>query len=127
MTARSESQHQAALIRWLDSVAALRWPNLAMFDGRLPYFHVRNEAARGRAWRPGNRKGVPDLFLAVPGAASNGAGQRAHGLFVELKATGGRASPEQAAWIDYLTRAGYDARVCHGHAAAIAAIEEHLG
>ena len=119
----SESQHQSAFVKWLDTVAVLRWPELAKIAGRLPYFHIRNEAARGRRWRTGCSKGVPDLFLAVASMDEH----LKHGLFIEMKAGRNTTSPEQDMWITWLRGEGYVAAVCHGADAAIEAVTEYLG
>ena len=55
----------------------------------------------------GVRAGVPDLFLPYPSG-------RYHGLFLEMKADGGRLQPAQREWIDALNNAGYFATVAFG-------------
>ena len=119
----SESQHQSALVKWLDAVAVKIWPGLLLPDGRLPYFHIRNEAARGRGWRAGCRKGVPDLFFPIASMDEH----LLHGLFIEMKADVGRTSPEQDMWLSWLKSERYATAVCYGADAAIEAITEYLG
>lgn len=67
----------------------------------------------------GVRRGVPDLTLAV-------ARQGFHGLFIEMKAKGGRVDPEQHALADLLRRQGYNVIIAWSDAEAIKAIEGYL-
>ena len=68
----------------------------------------------------GATAGVPDLFLPVPTS-------QYHGLFIEMKRTkGGKVSPEQKEWLEYLNSAGYRAVVCKGFLEAKAVIESYL-
>jgi hypothetical protein len=52
---------------------------------------------------------------------------RHHGLYIELKAQGGRVSDEQKEWIAALRAQGYRAEVCVGADAAWGVICEYLG
>lgn len=113
----TEEQEQVAVMHWAAMMAG-RWPELRML------FHVPNggkrsktEAARFRA--AGVRSGVPDLFLPC---ARGGY----HGMWIEMKAVGGRVSAEQARWLRELQAAGYLCRVCYGAGAAIAELERYM-
>lgn len=88
----------------------------AMQSGKYPellsLFHIPNggkrdarEAARFK--RMGVRAGVPDMFLPVPRG-------KYHGLFIELKAKGGKVSKNQTEWLKILAESGYAACVCFG-------------
>lgn len=88
-------------------------------------FHIPNESVGGQAWLIRNRQmgvknGVPDLFLPIPMKGY-------HGLFIEMKATGGRVRPEQKNWIDALTAFGYMAVVARGWKEARDVITDYLG
>lgn len=87
-------------------------------------FHVPNESVGGYGWmvrnrQMGMRKGVPDLMLPIPMHGY-------HGLFVEMKAKGGRLSQEQKNWIKALNTFGYKAVCCTGWEAARDEIERYM-
>ncbi|MDR0490209.1 MAG: VRR-NUC domain-containing protein [Oscillospiraceae bacterium] len=114
-----EAGEQAALFQWARLMEKQR-PELALL------FHVPNgttlkggaiEGAHMKA--QGVRAGVPDLCLPVARGCY-------HGLYIELKATGGRVQDMQRVWIDALAGQGYRAVVCYGFEAAKAEIERYL-
>lgn len=97
----TETQEQKQLIQWCRA------------DPRYQYlFHIPNESVGGQGWLVRNRQmgvkpGVPDLFYPVPMSGY-------HGMFIEMKAKGGRLAPEQKKWIRALTDLGYLCIVAHG-------------
>lgn len=112
-----EEQEQRAVIEWCEWNAS-RFPQLKLI------FHVpngghRSKAEGGRFKAIGVKPGVPDLFLPVPRPPY-------HGLFIELKAPGGRVSTAQLSWIVSLMNAGYMAKVCYGAGEATAEIERYM-
>lgn len=114
----SEHQHQVALMQWA-RLQEGRVPELALLHA-IPnggFRHI-NVALGMRA--EGVKPGVPDLHLPVP------RGQYA-GLWIELKAERGKASPAQAWWIDQLRRQGHCACICYGHDEARKVILDYLG
>lgn len=56
--------------------------------------------------REGVKKGVPDLFLAVPKKACGG-------LWIEMKKKGGKVTLEQREWLAKFVMQGYQAEVCY--------------
>lgn len=66
----------------------------------------------------GLAKGFPDLFFPLPRG-------RYHGLFIEMKVKGGKLSPYQKKWLDYLRDAGYGTAVCFSAKEAIETIERY--
>ena len=113
-----EAEEQEALFRWA-AWAAKQTPALELL------FHVPNGGRRDAAEaahlkRQGVRAGVPDFCLP---AARNGY----HGLFIELKTAGGRASAEQKEWIGRLRLQGYKAEICVGWMEAVKTICLYLG
>lgn len=70
--------------------------------------------------RMGVKKGVPDLFIAIP---RNGC----HGLWIELKAGSNRTTTEQNEFIDLLNKQGYKAVIAYGYKEARQVIEEYMG
>jgi len=69
--------------------------------------------------RKGVKKGVPDICLPYPV-------YNRHGLYIELKAVGGKVSSEQQEWIDYLNKVGYYACVCVGYEETVDTIEKYI-
>lgn len=114
----SEHDEQAALIEWADWLS-LRHPRLAMLFA-IPNGGARHKAVASRMKAEGVRRGVPDLFLPVVGV--NGAA----GLWIEMKTTRGRLSPEQIWWRDHL-RDHYDYALCRNWQEAARRICAHLG
>lgn len=113
----TEEEEQTAVMHWA-AMAAGRWPELRLL------FHIPNggkrsksEAARFRA--AGVRSGVPDLFLPCSRGGY-------HGLWIEMKAMGGRVSREQEQWHKDLLEQGYMCAVCYGADAAIETIEQYM-
>jgi hypothetical protein len=120
----SEQKEQNAFVRWLDHVAAKKWPELCLPNGKLPYTHIPNggkrSARQGRTLKIGGvQPGVLDFVLFVP-MMNYGA------LLIELKQKGGSLSKEQKEWIGTLSRLGYVAHVCIGHKDAIDTVTRYL-
>ena len=109
----TESQEQKQLIQWCRT------------DPRLQYlFHIPNESVGGQGWMIRNRQmgvkaGVPDLFYPVPLHGY-------HGLFIEMKAEGGRLDPKQKRWLDVLDQFGYKTAVCKGWEQARDVLEAYV-
>lgn len=86
--------------------------------------HIPNEGKRSTAYgarmkRMGLRSGFPDLFLPYPRAGY-------HGLFIEMKTEGGKATANQKKWIAKLSARGYRAVVCVGADEAITDIRNYM-
>jgi hypothetical protein len=108
-----ETLEQRQLIQWCRGRPELQF-----------IFHIPNESVGGQGWLVRNRqmgvkRGVPDLMLPIP------AGQY-HGLFIEMKAKGGRLSKQQKDWIKALNQLGYLAVVAFGWEEAKCEIENYL-
>src|SRR5215203_2049252 len=112
----TEHQEQAALIRWA-TLSTGAHPELAMLYA-IPNGGARHPVVAAKLKAEGVKRGVPDLCLPVPRGEY-------HGLYVELKAAGGRPTVEQRAWITALEALGYRARVCVGWEAAREAIKKY--
>lgn len=107
----SEADEQAAVVEWCG------WRH-------LPILHIPNGGARdartgAQLKRQGVKRGVPDLCIPV---ARGGF----HGLWIEMKTSGGRVSEHQRAWLDLLNGNGYLARVCRGAGQAINLIDDYI-
>jgi hypothetical protein len=113
----SEATEQILLFAW-SNLNLKKYPELELM------FAVNNglKLTIGQAVqckRSGTVKGIPDIFLpCVRGSYA--------GLFIEMKRSGGRVSPDQAIKITKLTIAGYLCRVCYGFTEAKKTIEEYL-
>lgn len=107
-TGPTESQIQQAVIRWW----ALQHRALGFPDERVlmafPMQGMRTARNGARMKAEGMRKGLPDMFLAVPIRGLWA------GLWIELKRPGGRVSPEQSDFLDVLRAQEYFACVCFG-------------
>lgn len=89
------------------------WPELRIIA--IPNGGFRHIRTAQKLKAEGVQKGVPDLFIP------------ALNLWIELKKTkGGRTSPEQKDWIEYLNSIGHTAVVCKGHAEALEAIRSAI-
>lgn len=107
----------------LEQVSTIQWYGRTYNDGLLVAIpnggkrHIKTALAMKQE---GVSKGFPDLFLPVPTS-------QYHGLFIEMKRRkGGRVSPEQKQWLEYLQAAGYLAVVCKGFEEAKEAITDYL-
>lgn len=85
----------------------------------IPNGGHRHPATAAKLKAEGVKRGVPDLCLPVPRGGFNG-------LYLEMKADGGRPTVEQRAWIDALRELGYRAEVCVGWDAARETIKAYL-
>ena len=109
----TEKEEQIALFDW----AAYR-PDLHLLH------HIPNEGRRSiqhamSLKRQGVKPGVPDICLPV-------ARGKYHGLYIELKTTGGRPTPEQREWQRELLEEGYCAAVCYGFEQAKQTIDWYM-
>jgi len=112
----TEHQEQSAVIAWWWRVHhGYGLPSFALFA--CPNGGARDVITGAKLKAEGVRRGTPDLFLDAP---RNGY----HGLRIEMKVGSNRPSEEQAAFIEYLNKAGYKAVT---HWSADAAIEEIKG
>ena len=93
-----EDAEQTALIEWCEFMSG-KHPELSLI------YHVPNEGKRSIAYavrmkKMGLKSGVPDLCLPV-------ARGKWHGMYIEMKADGGKPTVEQLGWQCKLTTQGY--------------------
>ena len=114
-----EHLEQAALMTWASLPHVLRrYPDLALLHA-VPNGGHRHIAVARAMKAEGVRPGVPDLDLPVARGGFIG-------LRIEMKAKGGRLSPEQVRWIDALAAAGHRCHVCYGWEEARERVEGYL-
>ncbi|MDA5550080.1 VRR-NUC domain-containing protein [Yersinia massiliensis] len=115
---QAETEEQAALIEWADKTVI---DGICIGDYLI---HIPNEGKRGPkaardAKRIGLRKGVPDLFLALPRGGYAG-------LWIEMKAGEGKLSQNQTIWLQRLSSVGYRAICCFGFAEGTVLIVNYI-
>jgi hypothetical protein len=108
----TEDNHQAAFFCWaaLPEVQT-HFPEFRELLFAIPNGGERNIKVAAKLKATGTKRGVSDIFLAVPRGIY-------HGLWIELKKVGGKASTEQLRFIDAARSAGYAACVVVGWEAA---------
>ncbi|HHH1657050.1 TPA: VRR-NUC domain-containing protein [Yersinia enterocolitica] len=115
---QAETEEQAALIEWADKTVI---DGICVGDYLI---HIPNEGKRGPkaardAKRLGLRKGVPDLFLALPRGGYAG-------LWIEMKVKSRLTSAEQFRWLRKLDNVGYVATTCFSFGQAKDTVVKYL-
>ena len=114
----SEHSEQVALFEWAAWVEpkapAVKWLYA------VPNGGLRKKGVAGQLKAEGVKSGYPDTGLDV-------ARGEYHGLRIEMKIKGGRLSPAQIAWHEWLVSQGYKVAVCYGWQAAARVIADYLG
>lgn len=113
----NEDREQIAIMDWSLTVRN-QYPELKLL------YHVANERKcspqQGQLLkRKGVKRGVPDMFLPVPRGGYCG-------LYIELKADGGRVSKDQAWWLKELEEQGYCTCICLGWQDAAKTLQWYL-
>lgn len=99
----TESQIQKAVMRWVRYQYKIR--NFVI--------HIPNEGKRtptyGKMLKDmGMKKGVSDLFIAMPS-------RDYHGAWIEIKREKGRLTKEQEHFLELMKANGYFVSVCYGY------------
>lgn len=113
----TEHKIQVAVMKWA-ALQTCAIPQLANLFA-IPNGGARHAVVGAKMKAEGVKRGVPDLFLAAP---ANGF----HGLFIEMKAPGGRLREDQALWIARLEEEGYSTAVCKSFESARETILDYL-
>lgn len=112
---KPEQRLQTGVMRWVDAT----FPEIAHLV-MASAGGVRTSMSQAVKMKSmGYRKGTPDIFVAVPKGGR-------HGLFLELKAIGGKASPEQNIMLANLQAQGYAAAVVVGFEQVKATLTAYL-
>jgi hypothetical protein len=113
-----EHREAVALMNWVrfrvNQYPALRWFH------HIPNGGARSKAAAGKLKAEGTKRGISDYSWPHPRGGY-------HGLYIELKAPGGRPTPEQNEFLEFAREQGFRAEVAVGWEAAKDLIEEYLG
>lgn len=129
---RSEAEEQEMLFDWVKMQKG-KYPELDLM-WHTPNGEFRHKATAARLKKMGVKAGVPDIFLPVMMTTSVGGSHIAiaqnaityGGLFIELKAKGGRLSEVQKDWLEALHFQGYAVCVCYGFEEAKQAILDYI-
>lgn len=113
----SEHEEQCALMR-MCSMHEKKYPELALMHA-IPNGGARHAAVAAKLKAEGVRPGIPDLFLPAPRGKANG-------LYIEIKARGGRLSDAQVGMLSALERQGYACIVAFGWEAAWNELQAYL-
>jgi VRR-NUC domain len=109
----SEDKEQIALATWLTKQGIIFYA--------VPNGGRRNLREAVKLKRMGVSPGVPDICIPIPSGDY-------HGCYLELKRQkGGRLSPEQAGWLQYLRNQNYYADMAEGFEEAKKIVLYYLG
>lgn len=114
----TEQKEQIALIQWSQQ------PSIRQAHPELKLlFHIPNErpdkVQAALLKKMGVKRGVPDLCLPVSRGGY-------HGLFIEMKTSGGKASDAQFWWGENLKTNGYLFDICYGWEEAAEVLQWYL-
>jgi len=118
---RRDLEHQEALAlqQWKREVGLGRHPELRLLYA-IPNGGDRNPVVAARIAAEGTVPGVSDYHLPVARGGFIG-------LFIELKAPGGRASDAQKDWLAAVEEEGHAGFVCIGWTECVLRLEWYLG
>lgn len=115
MPKNTEHLEQSALISWFRT----QYPLMSNCLWAIPNGGVRHIKTAMKLKKEGVLAGVSDLFLMIPK-------NEFHGLFLEMKAIGGKVQPNQVQFINLAKTMGYQAEVCFGFQDAKEKIQKYL-
>jgi hypothetical protein len=113
----SEHDEAVALMQAIE-VWQGRYPVLGLLYA-IPNGGDRHPVVAAKMKAEGVKAGVPDYCLPAARAGF-------HGLYIELKTATGRASREQAQWVQDLRAEGYRAEVCRGWEQALRVLLDYV-
>lgn len=112
---QNEHFEQVLLINWFRQ----QYPLISRCLFAIPNGGVRNIGTAIKLKKEGVTPGVPDLFLMIPRAQKCG-------LFIEMKAIGGKVQQNQAEFMKLADQMGYQTAVCYGFLEAKTVIKSYL-
>lgn len=114
----TEHEHQCLVVQWRDANKR-NYPGIHLLHA-IPNGGKRSRAVAGKLRAEGVLSGVADLLLPVSRRGF-------HGLYLEMKSIGGKATPAQTSFIVDVLKQGYYAKFCWGADEAIATIRWYYG
>ncbi len=125
----TEHEEQTKLFIWRDETMkmqtdprlklALRWTHA------IPNGYYKSMNMRMKAKREGVMSGILDVLIPSPEFGKRNA--EYHGLYIEMKRTGGKVSDNQRAFMDYLDIVHYKHGLCFFWQEAAQMIVDYLG
>lgn len=94
-------------------------PSIIKYLWHTPNGGYRNIREAAKLKRMGVKRGVSDLFLAIPNDGY-------HGMFIEMKSKKGKLTFEQREFIQYMEEMDYKCVVCKCVEEAIIEIKQYL-
>lgn len=132
----TESQIQCAIVEWANH-ASIRLPSPFLSSYRVGsfLFAIPNGGKRSitegiRLKKEGVKKGVSDLFLAIPMDVVESHHPIIYykcGLWIEVKTKSGKISKEQQNWLIKMFELGYETVFVRSVDEGIQAIKDYLG
>lgn len=130
----SEHQIQCAIVEWANSIrcSGAFGQYLGNFLIAIPNGGKRTITEAIRFKKEGVKKGVSDLFLAIPTVdikifSPSGITHANSGLWIEVKTKIGKVSKEQIAWGDNMKLMGYQFEIVRSVDEGIQIIKNYLG
>ena len=118
----SDQEHldQCEVVQWFRlQIELKKYPEEFDVFWATPNGGKRDKRTASKIKNEGGRRGVPDLFWAVPNS-------HFFGLFIEMKTEVGSLSKEQKELIPRLRKNGYCVEICHNPKSAIMVIMKYL-
>jgi len=117
----SEHQIQSAIVQWCDT----HYLEIGMYLIKITNEGKRTFCTAKRFKQEGMKKGVADLFLALP-VCNDKTEYKKCGLWIEVKSHKGVLSKEQRDFMEMVKWAGYSAVVVRSVDEGIQAIKDYL-
>lgn len=111
----SEHDEQKLVVQWF----RVQYPKHSKCLWAIPNGGARHIGTAIKLKQEGVVAGVSDLFLMIPKA-------QWHGMFIEMKAKGGKVQPNQKEFLCIAIENGYQGIVCFGFEEAKKQIREYL-
>lgn len=119
----TESQIQCAIVEWANNTKAFGWGKpIGDYLFSIPNGGFRNKLEAINLSRQGVKKGVSDLFLAIPWGY-----EVKHGLWIECKSNKGKLSISQIEWVEKMKILDYGVAIVKSVDEGIQAIKDYLG
>lgn len=129
----TESQIQCAIVEWANNTLTNEGYRIGDFLIKIPNEGKRSFYIGNKIKKEGLKKGVSDLFLAIPSLifkVSDGTScdkEYLGGLWLEVKTKRGKLSVDQKKWQERMIKAGYEAVVVRSVDEGIKEIKDYLG